>query len=286
MASSGHRDSGPVLDMLPMSVKSRISALKLLRRSDYLSITSSQRPLTGQDVEELVVTSREESQVVQADNVAAESEIPVSMHNKEQALAASGIRWRYAEQGMNIHRVAYLDKEDPGFSRKSYIDGITYMLMALPDNLSDQETATIREALPSSFVDAKLVDGGNGGAIGWKQPPEGRTALQWCIANLVAILVVLIHVALSYATLVARVGAHYERRHNISQQIVSRGFIIATAVGRHSVFLSAKVCAMKDGRFGKAVGSIAGRTIESIACGIQEGIGQGLTMIDTKSRPS
>ncbi len=187
---------------------------------------------------------------------------------------------------MNIHRIAYLDKEDPTFSRKSYIDGVAYMLMALPDNLSDQETAMIREALPSSIADVNLVGGMNDRAIGWRPAPGGRTVLQRCVAIVVAMFVVLIHVALSYATVVVRVGAHYERKHNISQQIVSRGFVIASAVGRHSVVLSAKICAMKDGRVGKAVGNIASRTVESVASGIQEGIGQGLVMIDTRPKQS
>ncbi|GAW20165.1 hypothetical protein ANO14919_096620 [Xylariales sp. No.14919] len=286
MASSSYEDSGPVFDMLPMSVRSRISALKFLRRSNSLSILSPQRPLTGQDLEGLVVTSHEENQVVRVDATAVEAGVPVPMQHQEQVLAASGIRWRYAEQGMNIHRIAYPDKEDPGFSRKSYVDGLAYLLMALPEDLSSQEIATIQEALPPSIVDGKLVDRRRGRAIGWKPPSESRSVLQRCIANAVAIFVVLIYVALSYATIVVRVGAHYERKHNISQHIVSRGVVIATAVGRHSVVLSAKICAMKDGRFGKAVSNIASWTLESIACGVQEGIGQGLMTIDTRPRPS
>ncbi|TGJ82989.1 hypothetical protein E0Z10_g5771 [Xylaria hypoxylon] len=278
---SSHRESGQVFDMLPMSVRSRIPAFKFLRRSDCLSIISSQRPLTGGNIEELVVTSHEENQVVQVNGTAVEAGTPVPMQGKEQALAPSGIRWRYAEQGMNIHRIACYDKEDPGFSRKSYIDGVAYMLMALPDDLSDKETATIREALPSCVADAKLVNGRNGRAIGWKYPPENQTFLQRCVANVVAIFVVLIHVALSYATVVVRVGAYYERKYNVSQQIVSRGFVIATTVGRHGVVLSSKICAMRNGRFGKVMSKIASWTIESITCGIQEGIGQGLMMIDT-----
>ncbi|KAI0870959.1 hypothetical protein GGS24DRAFT_473335 [Hypoxylon argillaceum] len=188
---------------------------------------------------------------------------------------------------MNIQRMAYLEKrEDPAFSRKSYIDGVAYMLMALPDNLSDQETAAIREALPPPIADIGLASDGNDRMVGWRPPLENRTALQQCVAKFVAILVVLMHLMLSYAAVVVRVGAYYERKHNISQQIASKGFIIATAVGRHSVVLSAKICAMKGGRVGKAVSSIASWTVESVTYGIQEGIGQGRMMVDTKTRPA
>ncbi|KAI1419407.1 hypothetical protein F5Y12DRAFT_789103 [Xylaria sp. FL1777] len=275
-------DQKDVFDMLLTSVRSPMSAFRSLR----LSTMSSRRHVTGQGIEELVVTNYEEDRSVQVDGTAARAEMSAPTQRKEQALVASGIRWNYAEQGMNIHRIAYLDKEDPTFCRKSYVDGVAYLLMALPTTLSDQETATIRRALPPSIADVNLVDGMNDKAIGWKPSPGGRTVLQRCVAIVVAIFVVLIHVALSYATVVVRVGAHYERKHNISQQIVSRGFVIASAVGRHSVVLSAKICAMKDGRVGKAVGNIASRTVESVASGIQEGIGQGLVMIDTRPRPS
>ncbi|KAJ8119846.1 hypothetical protein ONZ43_g3293 [Nemania bipapillata] len=257
-----------------------------MRRLTSLSITSLQHQLTGQATEKLVVTSHhEENQVIQLDDMTAEADMEVVEQPQEQAQMASDIRWRYAEQGMNIQRMAYLEKRnDPSFTRKSYIDGLTYMLMALPDNLSDQETAAIREALPPPVADLGLAGGRNDRGIGWGPPPDNRTALQRCIAHFVALLVVLIHLALSYAGTVIRVGAYYERKHNISQHLASKGFIIATAVGRHSVVLSTKICAMKDGRFGRAISSIASWTAESVTYGIQEGIGQGLMMVDTKKR--
>ncbi|KAK5634560.1 hypothetical protein RRF57_010273 [Xylaria bambusicola] len=183
---------------------------------------------------------------------------------------------------MGLHRVAYIDKEDPAFSRKSYIDGVAYVLMALPEDLSDREVASIREALPPSMSDLDLVDEADGRAIGWKSAPGSRTVLQRCVAITVALSVVFIHTILSYASIVVSVGAYYERKHNISEQILSKGFVIASAVGRHSVFLSAKICAMKDGPVGKAISNMATRTVESVASGIQEGIGQGLMMSDTR----
>ncbi|KAJ8128468.1 hypothetical protein O1611_g5163 [Lasiodiplodia mahajangana] len=209
----------------------------------------------------------------------------VASQRKEEAQADSAIRWRYAEQGMSIQRTAWLEKGgDPTFSRKSYIDGVTYLLMALPDNLSDQETAAIREALPPPVADTGFSSARNERTFGWKPPSESRTVLQRWVAGCVAILVVLTHLALSYATIAVRVGAYYERKHNISQQIASKSFILATAVGRHGVILSAKICAMKDGRVGKAVSSIASWTMESVSYGIQEGIGQGMMMVDTKAK--
>ena len=187
---------------------------------------------------------------------------------------------------MNLQRMAYLDKGAPNFSRKSYIDSVRYALMGLPENLSNQEAASIRGSLPPTVSDVDLLVETNNRAIGWKPAPGDRTVLQRCIAIIVALVVVLLHTILSYASIMVRVGAHYERKHNISQLIVSKGFVIASAVGRHSVVLSTKICAMKDGPVGKAVTSVASRTLESAAVAIQEGIGQGPVMIDTRPRRS
>ncbi|KAI1115364.1 hypothetical protein F5Y14DRAFT_411037 [Nemania sp. NC0429] len=194
--------------------------------------------------------------------------------------------------GMNIHRLAHVEKEgDPDFSRKSYIDGVTYALRALPEDLSDQETTMIRAALPPPITDMgpgrgrRVVRDRDGRAICWQAPPEHRTLLQRWVASCVAIFVVLVHLALSSMTVVVRVGAYYERKHHISQQIAGWGIVIATAVGRHGVVLSAKICSMKDGRVGRALSStmssIASWTVESVTYGIQEGIGQGRVMVDT-----
>ncbi|KAI0403923.1 hypothetical protein F4802DRAFT_266263 [Xylaria palmicola] len=282
----GRGDVSTVLDMLPTSVRSGISAFASLRRSDCTSTTSSRRRVMAQAAEELVITRREESRVAQVYQTASEAEIQVATPRQGRARVSSGIRWRYADQGMNINHAACLEKEDAAFSRKSFIDGVTYMLMALPDDLSDQEVAAIRAALPSSVGDTSRAGGGHGRAIGCRHRPESRTALHRCVASLVAILVILVHLALSCAAIVARVGAHYERKHNISQQIATRGIVVATALTRHGVVLSTKICAMKDGYVGKTLGNLAIRTVEGVTAGIQEGIGQGLLMVDERSRPS
>ncbi|KAI1365471.1 hypothetical protein F5Y08DRAFT_173823 [Xylaria arbuscula] len=253
--------------------------------SQRLSYMSSFRRRTRQKLQEPVIANSYE-----ADRMAtARPKVPEkSMVTKDQAaLATSGIRWRYAEQGMSLHHNAYIDKAMPDLSRKSYIDGVRYALMALPDNLSDQEAASIRGSLPPTVSDAGVPAQPTDRAITWKSDPANQSLLQRCVACLVALLVVVIHIVLSFASVAVRVGAHYERKHNVSQLIISKGFVIASAVGRYSVVLSTKICAMKDRPVGKAFINVVSRALESIASGIQEGIGQGLTIIDdTRPRQS
>ncbi|KAI0967049.1 hypothetical protein F4678DRAFT_465852 [Xylaria arbuscula] len=276
-------DQNDVYNMLVTSVRAPISTF----RSMTLSAMSSRRHSAGEGVEEVAVAKYEE----EASETTAATAL-AGLQLRDQA----GVRWRYAEQGRAIHNLAYRNKEDTEFLRKSYIDGVAYMLLGLPADLELHEAAVIRVALPAIMQqdrnpideqDHNPVDDGR--ALGPRRSAsEGSSALaalQRGTAMIAAICVVLIHLLVSYATLLITLGAYYERKHNISQQIVTRGFVIVSTVGRHGVELSAKVCGMKDGFVGKAIGSIATQAIKSVASGIQEGIGQGLLLIDTGPGP-
>ncbi|KAI2629448.1 hypothetical protein GGS21DRAFT_225683 [Xylaria nigripes] len=280
------RDVSLVFDMLPTQVQSLMPNLQYVPLSTTLSILSPWRQLAGHDDGE-IVTGQEKVNCMDraADDEfeldRAEVEEQSETQIRQQAQQASTIRWRYAEQGTSMHRIAYLEKGDPVFSRKSYIDGVAYMLMALPDDLSRQETTTLRKALPPTIIDSNFVVGARGQTIHWQLIPDGRrTILRRCVASFVAVLVILIHLALMCMATVVRVVTHYERKHAIVRRIVSRGFIIAAAVGGHSVVLSAKIYGMREGRVGKVVNNIVTWTVENVSYGIQEGLGEGLTMVD------
>ncbi|KAI1436070.1 hypothetical protein GGR50DRAFT_693452 [Xylaria sp. CBS 124048] len=197
----------------------------------------------------------------------------------QKSQKGSAVRWRYAEQGTNMHRIAHLEREDPDFSRKSYIDGVAYMLMALPEDLSNQETATIRRALPPAIMDANIVCP-RSKESGWGLIPEDCTMLRWCVARSVAAIVILIYLFLSWVAALVHVATDYEREHRILQRAVSRGVVTAAAVGGRGVVISARVYGMREGRFGQLLNRILAWTVENVTHGIQEGLGEGLTMVD------
>jgi len=150
--------------------------------------------------------------------------------------------------------------------------------MGLPDDLNDKEVAVIRDALPQSCVAEGIpVRSRDGGLMVLRTQLGERTALQRCVAYMVASLIILLHWAISYATTMIRIGAQYERKHNVAQQLISKGCYIAAVVAKHSAVIS-------NGRVGKAVGNLAAWAVESITCGIQDGLGQGLATVDTRPR--
>ncbi|KAI0171882.1 hypothetical protein GGR52DRAFT_548126 [Hypoxylon sp. FL1284] len=289
-----------VFNMLPTSVQSRIPDFQLLRRSKSLSILSS-RLLTTQRQRsaDQAVVKRTDSSVVELQECATTAS-SVASGPLELELAKnpgpgqiisntnSGVKWRYAEQGTFLQNSASRETADLAFARKSYIDGVAYMLKGLPDDMDNYELAVIRRALPNGCVPIGLHAQLEAppGAPGWPRPPSDRAKrfLRSAVQGSVAVVVLFLYFLLSFLALIIRAGADFERQYNVSQHIVSHGVTFATAFGKHSSALGERICAMSDGKFGKAVSDIAAWTLEGVAGGIHDGIGQGLLLIEQRQK--
>ncbi|KAI1268977.1 hypothetical protein F5Y18DRAFT_373238 [Xylariaceae sp. FL1019] len=214
------------------------------------------------------IAERTPSDVAQQEETSKE---PVQM-----ASSIPGPEWIYATQGTSLHHIAWSQREiNEKYSRKSYIDGVAYMLMALPLDLSETESGMIRDALPPTVSVSVEPRGGQKG-VGWRPSQSGRTVLQRCVATLVMILVVLIHALASSLTSIGRLGAVCEKKYNLSQQLLK----MATVTGKSGVTLGTKLCDFADGSVGRWMAAMTSSTIEGITAGIQDGIGQGLYLVD------
>ncbi|KAI1461383.1 hypothetical protein F4805DRAFT_413914 [Annulohypoxylon moriforme] len=285
-----------VFNMLPTSVQSRLPALRSLRRSTSLSILSFRRPsLTPQkDMEQVMIARSGEDSVVElqtcpepatgvtSSGLEVDQKKPSSCDNNSPNVS-SGVKWNYAAQGSYLQHSAAHETIDLAFARKSYIDGVAYMLKALPDDMDDYEASVIRRALPTSFqqveTDRRIEAGPK-----WLPSDRAKTFLHSTVQGFVSSLVLFAYLLLSFLSAVIRTGAHYERQYNISQHIVSSSFVFATAVRKQSGALSEKIGAISDGRLGKLLSDLIAWTIESVAGGVQDGIGQGLLLIEQRRK--
>ncbi|KAI1806146.1 hypothetical protein F4811DRAFT_551102 [Daldinia bambusicola] len=288
-----------VFNMLPTSVQSRLPALQSLRRSTSRPVLPPrQRPLASQDnLEPVVIARRDDDAVVglQACATAAasvansrlvEDKPKPSDPDSRVMNLSSGVNWRYARQGAFLQQSASQETADLTFARKSYIDGVAYMLKALPDDMDDYEVSIIRRALPKSCLQINMngqIEGGLG-RPGWRPSDRAKTFLHSAVQGFVTGLVIFIWSLLSFFAVVIRAGAYYERQYNISQHIISSGFVFASIVGKQSGVLSEKISAMSEGKLGKAMSELAAWTIESVAGGVHDGIGQGLQLIEQRQK--
>ncbi|RDW90159.1 uncharacterized protein DSM5745_01934 [Aspergillus mulundensis] len=78
----------------------------------------------------------------------------------------SGLRWNRVSPALNLLRYANFEAQQPNCEsrlvRSLYLDSITYLLSALPDDLSSDETLTLRRSLPEKLKPAFTPDTGMG----------------------------------------------------------------------------------------------------------------------------
>ncbi|KAI0478888.1 hypothetical protein GGR56DRAFT_348577 [Xylariaceae sp. FL0804] len=302
------QDGFIIFNMLPNSVQARLPGFESLRRSTSLSILPSRRrPVPADDKG----TTRRNEALAVVEPPRKFSSVAVAVTDTETkfknakecaprtqpadknippAIIKSGVKWRIASQASHMHHEASLETQDASFARRSYIDGVAYMLRALPDDLDCHESAVIQRALPPCCA-PRALDGGpqqQQRRIGWRQEDgpgrDGKTLLQRGVASLVKLLVVLVNLLLLSAVVAVRMGAQFEHQYHISENLASRGVVLAGALGRRSVQLSTKICGMSDGRVGRVMGDFTAWTVDNVTAGIQDGLGQGLKVIQEKQR--
>ncbi|RYP48600.1 hypothetical protein DL769_011188 [Monosporascus sp. CRB-8-3] len=213
----------------------------------------------------------------------------------------SGIKWKYASQGPPVlpparpgpdlpkakvgpvmlirgvtgsmlHAASSRHRADAAFARKSYIDGVVYMLKALPEDMDEIERAVVLRAAADSCGERESGEGEG----------EDRTFLHRWVQSLVALVVLVAHALFRLSRECVRLGARYEREHHISRALVGLGLVAAGAVGRGGAVLGAAANAAGDSPAGRAVGARAAWALENVVAGIQDGLGEGMQTVNRR----
>ncbi|KAH8754394.1 hypothetical protein F5883DRAFT_431357 [Diaporthe sp. PMI_573] len=217
----------------------------------------------------------------------------------DQAIgAASGVHWKFARQGTSLVKISIdggkpaVAEEDVTFERKAFIDGVTYLLKALPQDLDVYELRRIQSSLPkdvnlySDFQHVAHLD------LGAVQPGAGSTqsasgqprsilhrGVQITVVNLIFVLSFL----LPYLMYLLRYAARMERKYKVSETVVGHGPDFVNSIGKQSVSLTETMCRMNDGKVGQALLEAFIWTVDGVAQGISDGLGEGLSIVETRS---
>ncbi|KAI1342338.1 hypothetical protein F5Y15DRAFT_372384 [Xylariaceae sp. FL0016] len=287
---TGDASTVPVFNMLPMAISSRLPAFRSLRRSASLCVLAMRkRPVSLEPEKVETLAIRHDTQLVERKKGEIVAATPIGHPHADKnstALLSSGIKWPYYIQAHHMQQAAARESADVGFVRKSYIDGVAYMLQALPDDLNDREQEVIRQALPETCAPKTYVIAPAQQAIDWSGDDSARkvSLLQRSVAMLVASIFHAIYMLWLLTAKAVCLGAQYERQYHITQQVMGQGLFVATVVGKHSAIISSKIISLSDGRIGRAMADFASKWIESVTAGIQDGVGQGLLIIEQRRR--
>lgn len=238
--------------------------------------------------------------------------VPEGSHVEQ---ASSGIIWKYADQGMSplsphqkgtaddfrpgmqlldhsLHESCTLTARDPTqtFPRQLYIHACTYLLRALPTEMSAEETISIQNALPrevregiarqsgTSELVARLGSSSDAAAV-----PAERSIVHRTISYIILQLFLVFNMLLPYIKLLLGVAYRFERKHRISKRAFSAGVQGVDAVGKRGVELSKALCSLNDGKVGQSMNEVMVWWIRSVTGGIHEGVGEGLSLVGVNS---
>ncbi|KAJ1333677.1 naked cuticle [Microdochium nivale] len=211
----------------------------------------------------------------------------------------SGVKWKYAQQGSMIHALgAQQGGSDAAFTRKSYIDGMSYLLKALPEDLDEHEASIIEQSLPAKCLGPMggQVEGQTGAHHHYHHhhhPQQSRHNIQGgealvrrAIRKAALQLVLLAYLFAKLITVLVRVGAQCEKRYNISHHIISQGVSAASVLGRYGVSVSSSVAQVGEGRLGQTLTRLGSWTANVVADAVREGFREGLEIISSQPEPS
>lgn len=301
-----------VVAMLPTSLQSGMGPIRFLRRSislhtlrpGVLVSERKPRPLSDTSVAKLtqepLVTEIMDQDDVGRDQDPKTAQVrPMSKvlysearEDAKPARAASGVHWKFARQGTSLVNISTdggkpaVGDEDILFERKAFIDGVTYLLKALPQDLDACELERIHAALPKNITQPNVI------AV---RPEAGSTAqqmssncqprsilhrgVQMTVVNLVFVLSFL----MPYVVYLVRSAARMERKYKLSERVVGHGVQFANSIGKQSASLTETVCQMNDGKVGQALTEAVIWTVDSVAQGISDGVGEGLSKLSGRN---
>lgn len=201
--------------------------------------------------------------------------------------SVSGIGWKFANQGLSLLSLAVDESStisrDPtfgnaSFARQVYIHSLTYLLRALPTDLSIEEQLSIRGALPDGVVEPlnlPTYTSHTSTTRGGQEP----SLLHRTLASTIIQLFIFVQFLLPYLKYLLSAAYAYDREHKISEKVLAQGVETVDALGKTGLSLSGAIYGMGDGKVGQMITETAAWFVEGVTGGIHEGVGEGMVIL-------
>ena len=173
-----------------------------------------------------------------------------------------------------------------GFARQLYVHALTYLLRALPSDLTTEEQLSVRSSLPPGVVEP-LHFQINGGYPSRISPKGGNSPslLHRILASSIVQLFILFQFILPYLKYLLSAAYQYDRTHKISERVLSQSIETVDTIGKRGLSFTGAIYGLNDGKFGQAITEAAAWFVESVTGGIHEGVGEGMAMMGAR-KPS
>ncbi|KAF2215934.1 hypothetical protein CERZMDRAFT_94321 [Cercospora zeae-maydis SCOH1-5] len=207
--------------------------------------------------------------------------------------SSSGVQWKYADPGLASIMLAQSEDATAGtssmFARKQYISGVACLLHGLPSELSEEELQNLREAL-APWLKADIITGGQL-AVRSKgdnndvslRPAAQRSTLQNWVAMFTLYMFLAASFLLPYLQYLLREAYQFDRKHKISDKLLSRGIDTAAAMRRRTLIIASQVCSMNDGKVGEQLKDVSVYLVQGVSAGVYDGIGEGMQVLGLRA---
>ncbi|KAF4630970.1 hypothetical protein G7Y89_g7166 [Cudoniella acicularis] len=203
--------------------------------------------------------------------------------------SGTGISWKFANQGLSLLGLAVQESsnsqdqriESATFTRQLYIHALTYLLRALPSDITTEEKLSVRSALPTGVVD--LLPAETNANNGASQIQNGQPSLlHRTLATTIVQLFILVQFALPYIKYLLQTAYQYEREHKISEKILRQSMDTVDTIGKSSINLTGAIYGIGDGKVGQVITETAAYLVDGLAGGIHEGVGEGMVIMGAR----
>lgn len=190
---------------------------------------------------------------------------------------SSGLRWNRVAPAFSLLRNAGFEAQqpnaDPQLVRNLYIDGLGYLLEALPSDLTEEEALSIHGRLPEPVkVSVEKSTGATSQRnLCTSSPPS---YLHRLIATFIVYIFVLVQVMLPYVRTALNSVYTYERKHRITERILAAALKTADGVGKGTQRLT-----LQEGMITTTVSRLLFWLAESVAGGVYDGVSEGLVVL-------
>ncbi|KAL4880242.1 hypothetical protein BJY04DRAFT_83165 [Aspergillus karnatakaensis] len=189
----------------------------------------------------------------------------------------SGLRWNRVNPALNLLRHAGYEAQQPQCEsrlvRSLYLHAIAYLLSALPDDLTSEETATLRGSLPEKLKPSLTLSQQPNSAL------PARSYLHRLLASSIVYFCLLLQLIMPFMKQTMVRLYEYDRSHRITERFTIFTLSIAEKVSRGSVSFGSVILNMCDGKPGNAISDATSWWLEGIAGGIYEGVGEGMVIL-------
>ncbi|KAH8912533.1 hypothetical protein BR93DRAFT_82399 [Coniochaeta sp. PMI_546] len=203
----------------------------------------------------------------------------------------SGIEWRCGLPGLKllisavdesknaaVLRSGQVSSHDATFERRAYLDGVSYLLRGLPQDLDETEVSILRRALPPSVAGTQTDARGQLVYPGHPRHAYGKpSVLHKSLRAVVARAIMWCCILWPYVLFLLKSAAAFEKKHKVSEQVVAQGMALATSFGKWAVSISEAICSRGDGKVGRALADTVAWAVHDMVAGVSEGVQDGLS---------